>query len=121
MKIEEYKKILTKYRKTSPLERRFINLIIENKLPIPETEYKFDKTRRWRFDFAYPKIKLAIELEGGIWSRGRHTRGIGYIKDCEKYNAAVLQGWKVLRYTSDTAPMAMDDIRKIIDESFRGK
>ena len=69
-------------------------------LPAPETEYRFHPKRRWRFDFAWPKMKLAVEVEGGTWSGGRHTRGGGFAKDCEKYNAAVMLGWRVLRFTS---------------------
>jgi len=42
---------------------------------------------------------LAIEIEGGIWSRGRHTRGKGYHQDCEKYNEATILGWRILRFT----------------------
>lgn len=62
-------------------------------------EYKFCETRKWRFDYALPDEKIAIEIEGGVYSYGRHTRGCGYIKDMEKYNEAALLGWKVLRYT----------------------
>ena len=62
-------------------------------------EYKFHPKRRWRFDFAIESCKVAIECEGGIWSRGRHTRGKGYEADCEKYNEAVCMGWKILRVT----------------------
>ena len=62
-------------------------------------EYKFHPERRWRFDHAYVSLKVAVEYEGGIWTGGRHNRGIGYKKDCEKYNAAVKLGWRVLRYT----------------------
>lgn len=63
-------------------------------------EYKFHPTRRWRFDFADPVNKVAIELEGGIWIRGRHVHPTGYLKDTYKYNAAVILGWRVLRYCS---------------------
>lgn len=66
-----------------------------------EKEYRFHKTRRWRFDYAVPSYKLAIEIEGGIWIKGRHTRGAGYSKDCEKYNQAAIHGWTVLRYPSN--------------------
>jgi len=61
-------------------------------LPLPVAEYRFDKTRRWRFDFAWPEKKIALEVEGGCWIRGRHNRGSGYLKDLEKYNAAAAQG-----------------------------
>lgn len=63
-----------------------------------QAEYRFHAKRRWRFDFAIPDIKLAIEHEGGIWIYGRHVRGKGYIGDLEKYNAATLLGWSILRY-----------------------
>ena len=62
-------------------------------------EFTFARPRRWRFDFAWPETRVAVEIEGGVWSRGRHTRGSGFAKDCEKYNAAVREGWFVLRYT----------------------
>ncbi len=71
------------------------------KLPEPVREHRFHETRKWRFDFAYPSQKLAIEVEGGVWSGGRHTRGSGFTNDCEKYNAALMNGWRVYRCTPD--------------------
>ena len=53
----------------------------------------------WRFDMAWPRLMLAVEVEGGIWARGRHVRGKGFEADCEKYNEAALAGWRVLRVT----------------------
>ncbi len=69
-------------------------------LPAPIREYRFAPPRRWRFDYAWPAHRLALEVEGGTWSGGRHVRGKGYERDCEKYNAAALLGWKVLLVTT---------------------
>ncbi len=83
----------------SNLEFVFAVQLRSSRLPEFETEYRFAAPRRWRFDVAWVSIKLAVEIEGGVHSRGRHTRPIGYEKDCEKYNTALVQGWRVLRVT----------------------
>jgi len=69
------------------------------KLPIPEKEFMFHPTRKWRFDLAWPELKIAAEIEGGTWGQGksRHTTGSGFHGDCLKYNEAALLGWRVLR------------------------
>ena len=87
----------------SELELLLAAQIQTARLPKPETEYRFHPTRRWRFDFAFPHLipPLAIEVHGGTWSRGRHTRGKGFEGDCDKSNAAVLLGWRVLQFTGD--------------------
>lgn len=61
-------------------------------------EHRFHPTRRWRFDFALPGDRIGIEIDGGVWTGGRHTRGAGFIKDQEKTNAAAVLGWRVLRF-----------------------
>lgn len=70
-----------------------------NRLPAPEREYRFHHARRWRFDYAFVEDGIAVEQEGGLFIRGRHARGSGIVKDMEKYNAATVAGWRVLRYT----------------------
>jgi hypothetical protein len=62
-------------------------------------EFRFHKRRRWRFDYAWPRYRVALEVEGGVWSGGRHVRGKGFLGDMEKYNAAVIGGWRILRVT----------------------
>lgn len=64
-------------------------------------EYKFHPIRKWRFDYAIPEHKIALEVEGGVWTGGRHTRAQGFLGDIEKYNTATLMGWRVFRTTPD--------------------
>lgn len=85
----------------SDLEERFATMWRTMGGPKLKREYKFDEDRRWRFDFAHPASKTAIEIEGGVWSNGRHTRGSGFVADCAKYNIAALDGWAVVRLTSE--------------------
>ena len=77
----------------------FARICVAAGLPEPEPEYRFAAPQRWRFDWALPQHKVALEVEGGAWTQGRHTRGKGFVNDMAKYNAAVLAGWKVLRVT----------------------
>ncbi|MBK0062169.1 MULTISPECIES: DUF559 domain-containing protein [unclassified Acinetobacter] len=65
-----------------------------------EQEYKFHPERNWRADFLITGTNILIEVEGGIWSNGRHTRAKGYLGDMEKYNAAAVLGFKVLRFST---------------------
>ena len=68
-------------------------------IPEPEEEYKFLPDRRFRFDFCWKKYYIACEVNGGVWTGGRHTRGYGYQKDLEKLNLAQANGWKVFQFT----------------------
>lgn len=83
----------------SPLEYELSFQMRAAGLPEPAREYIFNPVRKWRFDFALPVPMIAIEVEGGIWTKGRHTRGKGYEEDCYKYNEAALLGWRIFRFT----------------------
>lgn len=61
-------------------------------------EYKFHDTRKWRIDLFIPDLKVAIELEGGVYTGGRHTRPKGFLADIEKYNKISILGLNLLRY-----------------------
>lgn len=67
-------------------------------LPAPTPEFKFHETRKWRVDYAWPEIKLAVEIEGGVFMAGRHSRGAGFRNDLEKYNTLTIMGWSLLRF-----------------------
>lgn len=70
-------------------------------LPRPEPEHRFAPPRKWRLDLAWPLRRVALEVEGGVWSGGRHTRGAGFLADMEKYNRLATMGWRLLRCTPD--------------------
>ena len=89
-----------------------------------EREFRFAPPRRWRADFRILPFyrdhrvspfemmwdpNLLIEVDGGSWVEGRHTRGKGFEADLEKLNAAALLGYRVLRFT----PAMVEDGRAI--------
>lgn len=69
-------------------------------LPEPVAEYRFHPSRRFRFDWAWPEHRVALEREGATWTGGRHVSGAGYESDCVKYSEAALLGWVVIRATA---------------------
>jgi very-short-patch-repair endonuclease len=85
-------------RLSVPEERLALHLRAEG-LSGFEREHRFCTKRFWRFDFAWFAPKLAVEVNGGIHSQGRHTRGTGYQLDRDKVNEAVILGWRVLEFT----------------------
>ena len=88
-------------------------------VPEPVREHRFDAVRRWRFDFSWPWAKVAVEVEGGTWSGGRHTRPSGFAADLEKYNAAALAGWRVLRF--DGHAVKSGQAALVIAQLFEGR
>lgn len=66
-----------------------------------EREFQFCESRKWRSDFRITGTRLLVEVEGGIWSGGRHTRAKGYLGDMEKYNEATALGYQLLRFSTE--------------------
>jgi len=106
------KKTVVKRIEALPL--REIKLVLQLMKVDFVSEYKFHETRQWRFDIAIPSLKIAIEYEGIMSRKSRHTTVTGYTKDCEKYNAATIAGWRVLRYNAINYKSLGDDLRLII-------
>ena len=76
----------------------FLPLWRETGMPDPVAEYRFAPPRRWRFDYAWPDCRVAVEFDGGQWVAhgGRHNRD----SDREKLNYAAILGWRVLRFSN---------------------
>lgn len=84
-------------------------------LPSYEIEVRFHPKRRWRLDYAWPELKIGLEVHGGHHSNGRHTRGVGFANDREKMNEAQLLGWIIIEVTSDNIPDMRMWIERAID------
>lgn len=85
------------------IEKEFCNYL-ENILGAKVvSEYKFFPNRRWRIDFYITKgvSKVALEVEGGVWIKGRHITPEGFLKDMEKYNAISACGITLVRCVPD--------------------
>ena len=99
-----------------------VQAFFDEHLLFADLEYQFHPLRKWRFDFVFFRIlgpksaKGALEVEGGVWTSGRHTRGSGFVADMEKYNEAARLGWRVLRVqpkdlcTMDTVKLIKDTL-----------
>ena len=74
----------------------FLPLLKSHGIPEPTTEYRFAPPRRWRMDYAWPDAKLALEVQGGIWTRGRHSRPAALLKEWEKLNTGATMGYRFL-------------------------
>ena len=105
----------------SAVQKQLLPLLIsEQNLPQPIPEFRFHPTRRWLFDYAWPDQKIALEIEGGVWIGGRHNRGAGFLKDMEKYNAAAILGWRLIRATPSmiASGEAVALIQQIFDNEY---
>ena len=104
-------------KEVNPFQRAYANYIQELVGFVVELEYKFHPKRRWRIDYAIPKLKIAIEVEGGLFKKttyfdkktgkvkthigGRHNTPASFLKDTEKYNELAAYGWLLIRATPE--------------------
>ena len=89
-----------------------LNYIREGWIP----EFRFDSIRKFKFDFAHYKMKIAVEIEGDISTGTGHAKTGRYLSDMEKYNLAQLKGWIVLRYATGQKDKIPNDIKKAIEK-----
>ena len=94
-------------------------ICIAEKLPVPEFEFEFHNKRKWRFDAAYPDVKIAIEFEGGVYRKGggAHQHAKRFLGDMDKYNEAALAGWRVLRVPTHKP----DGLIELLHRAFKTK
>lgn len=97
-------------------------------LPKPVAEYRFDiiTKRKWRFDWAWPGPRgggLALEVQGGLFVQGRHSRGAALLEEHEKLNEAAAQGWRVMFVSPDRleSTTTFEWLRRALGEAIGGK
>lgn len=79
-------------------------------------EHRFDSVNRYRFDYAHLKMKIAVEIEGGIYTGTGHAKTGRYLSDMRKYNLAQLKGWIVLRYAHGQEHLISEDVKKAVEK-----
>lgn len=90
--------------------------------PQPIREYMFHTDQNWRFDFVWLNHMIALEIQGGSFTRGRHSRGAGQMTDYEKVNAANVMGWRVFYANTSMLshkklPILADQIHSIVSSA----
>lgn len=110
--ISTKKKKATQPKLPSPLASRFEAMWKAMGGPELTPEFRFSDTRKWRLDYFHAASMTAIELEGGIFCRGRHSRPKGMQGDCDKYNFAASIGIFVFRLT--TGQVTQDRVQQIL-------
>ena len=116
MTAAEYQTYIRRQKKNRCLERTHLGEMIYQAFDDVEAEYKFHPTRKWRFDWVVPAIRVAIEFNGlsiGNASKSRHQTVTGLTGDCEKLNQAQLLGWRVLQYTALNYRQFEVDVKKL--------
>jgi hypothetical protein len=88
-------------------------------LPAPVAEHRFHPVRKWRFDYCWLEPhKVALEVQGAIFTNGRHTRGAALLKEHEKLNAAAALGYRVLFCTPKQ--MANGEALALVEAALKG-
>lgn len=78
-----------------------VTVLLNFKKPERNVKLFYDWGRNWVYDFVFRERSLIVEIEGGVFSHGRHTRALGFTEDCRKYNFATAHGWHLLRFTTE--------------------
>ena len=102
----EYQALVKSAKKQKDKERikrihsQFTDWLTANNIAFVK-EYKFCKERKWKIDYYLPDLNAAIEVEGGVWSGGRHINPKGFLNDIDKYNAITMAKIQLLRIDTD--------------------
>jgi very-short-patch-repair endonuclease len=116
----QYYQRLQRQARDEKWEEMFLDHCTKYKLTAGlQVEYLFHADRKWRLDFAWPDRKIAVEIDGGTRSQGRHNRHEGYTEDCIKINNATAMGWRVYRFPGEMVKTwaAADFMKNLLREA----
>lgn len=99
---DQFEKLWKGFNPDIALEREFSD-IAAWEADFQERYAKSKRSKRYRLDFAHPLSLTGVEIQGGVYSRGRHVTGSGYERDCRKYNLAYTSGWTIFLLSSTMA------------------
>lgn len=91
-----------------------VQLCIAHGLPEPRPEYEWHPTRRYRADYALVNERILIEVDGGLWIQGGHSRGAARLHDMEKDREATMLGWRTLRYPPASESQIVLDLKRMM-------
>jgi hypothetical protein len=96
---------------------KILNSVCEGWIP----EFRFDSVRKFKFDYGNLKLKIAVEIEGGIYTGTGHAKTGRYLSDMEKYNMAILRGWLLLRYAHGQENLIANDVTRAVQKRKKEK
>lgn len=70
--------------------------------PLFERQFRITPARKFMADFYFSNVKgmpLVVEVDGGIWTGGRHVTGRGVESDCEKSSLIAAMPARLMRVT----------------------
>ena len=103
---------------TSALENLFAMQLDSAGLTGYVREYQAIPGRKFRFDFCFKQERLLIEINGGTFTKGGHSSGLGLRRDYEKLRLAQDHGWKVYPFDAQAVRSgeAVEQVRKALEE-----
>ena len=103
----------------SRFETRFNRLLRKARLPLPRRQVEIFDGGRFigRVDFAYPEAKILIEADGYLFHSGRKA----WQRDGRKGNVYGLQGWLILRFTTEDLKERPNEVIETVRAALGGR
>lgn len=117
LSVEDFKQAAKK-SKQATLEEKFLSaltLLLPAGVPLPIRQHRPIPSRKFQCDFAWPEIKLSVEIHGGSFRGGGHNTALGQAKDFEKHNLMAQAGWVTLYFNTQQLKDAADCAAQVID------